>query len=128
MTTAHLCILAAIWLPYLATFIAKFSARGFGPEQNRAPRDWLAALTGYRKRAHFAQQNGFEVTPAFAAAVLVAQQIGTAPQPTVDALAIAFVVGRVLYTACYVADWARLRSVIWATNMGIVTALFWLSA
>lgn len=135
MTTAHLCIAIAIWIPYASTLVAKLgggvgSGGGgrFGLDQNRAPRDFLATLSGYRKRAAAAQLNGFEVTPAFAAAVLTAQQIGNAEQATIDALAIAFVVSRLLYTACYLADWASLRSVVWFAGMGAVVALFAVSA
>lgn len=128
MTTAHLCIAVAIWIPYLSTLIAKVGGRGFGPEQNRDPRAFLGTLHGFRKRAASAQLNGFEVTPAFAAAVLTAQQVGSAPQSTIDALAIGFVVSRLVYTACYVADWASLRSVVWFAGMGAVVALFAVSA
>jgi uncharacterized MAPEG superfamily protein len=128
MTTAHVCIAIAIGLPYLGTAIAKAGGRGYGPRQNKNPRDFLATLEGFRKRAHSAQLNGFEVTPAFAAAVLVAQQVGTAPQTTIDQLAIAFVVSRLLYLVCYLADWAHLRSLVWSVGMGLIVALFVVSA
>ena len=128
MTTAHLCIAIAIWIPYLGTAIAKAGGRGYGPAQNKEPRDFLATLQGFRKRAAAAQLNGFEVTPAFAAAVLTAQQIGTAQQATIDSLAIAFVVSRLVYTLCYVANWGALRSVVWFAGMAAVVALFAVSA
>jgi uncharacterized MAPEG superfamily protein len=124
MTTAHLCIAVAIWIPYLSTLIAKAGGRGFDLEANHHPRDFLATMKGFRKRAAAAQLNGFDVTPAFAAAVLTAQQVGSAPQGTIDALALGFVVSRLIYTACYVADWASLRTVVWFAGMGTVVALF----
>lgn len=124
MTIAHICIALAIGTPYLFTTIAKFSRPGFTSAQNHNPRDWLAQLDGFRKRAHFAQLNSFEVVPAFCAAVLVAQQVGAAAQATIDAFAIAFVVSRLLYGAFYVADWAVLRSVVWFAGMGCIAALF----
>lgn len=124
MTTAHLCIAIAIWIPYLGTAVAKAAGPGYGARQNKSPREFLATLEGFRKRAHFAQLNGFEVTPAFAAAVLVAQQIGAAPQPTIDGLAMGFVASRLLYTLCYLADWATFRSLVWSVGMGLVVALF----
>ena len=127
MTIAHYCIALAIGSPYLFTTIAKFSRPGFTFEQNHNPRDWLERLEGYRKRAHFAQLNSFEVVPAFCAAVLVAQQAQVAAQPTIDAIAIAFVVSRLLYGACYVADWAVMRSVIWFAGMGCIAGLFGVS-
>ena len=128
MTTAHWCIALAILLPYLGTLIAKFAGGGYSRERNRNPRDFLATLQGFRKRAHAAQQNGFEITPAFAAAVLSAHQVGSAPQPTINALALGFVASRVVYTLCYVADWATLRSTVWLAGLGLILALFVLSA
>ena len=128
MTTAHLCIALAIWIPYLGTTIAKAGGRGYGVRANHEPRDFLAALSGFRKRAHAAQLNGFEVTPAFAAAVLTAQQVGSAPQATIDALALGFIGCRLVYTLCYVADWASLRTAVWFASMASVVALFWVSA
>jgi uncharacterized MAPEG superfamily protein len=124
MTIAHICIALAIVSPYVFTMIAKFSRPGFTSVQNHSPRDWLAQLEGYRKRAHFAQLNSFEVVPAFSAAVLVAHQVGSAPQSTIDALALAFVVSRLLYGASYVADQAVLRSLVWFAGMCCIGALF----
>jgi uncharacterized MAPEG superfamily protein len=128
MTTAHLCIALSILIPYVSTLIAKVGGRGFGLEQNRNPRDFLATLDGFRKRAAAAQLNGFEATPAFAAAVLTAQQIGAAPLATIDSIAVAFVVSRLAYTVCYVADWAALRSLVWSAGMAAIAALFVVSA
>ncbi|KZX83621.1 hypothetical protein A3717_34005, partial [Alcanivorax sp. HI0013] len=93
MTLAYWCVLAAIFLPYLNTALAKFQG-GFGPKQNHNPREFLETLEGSRKRAHWAQQNSFEVTPAFAAAVIIAHLVQTAPQGTIDGIALAFVVSR----------------------------------
>lgn len=124
MTLAHICIALAIGTPYVFTSIAKFSRPGFTSAQNHNPRDWLAQLDGYRKRAHFAQLNSFEAVPAFCAAVLVAHQVGTAEQSTIDAIAVAFVVSRLLYGAFYVADRAALRSLVWFAGMGCIAALF----
>ena len=91
MTLAYWCVLIAICLPYLATGYAKFSGGDFGPKQNSDPRAFLATLEGARKRAASAQLNGFEVTPAFAAAVIIAHLAGGAEQSTLNALAVAFV-------------------------------------
>jgi uncharacterized MAPEG superfamily protein len=124
MTIAHLCIAFAIFTPYIFTSIAKLTGPGFTAAQNHNPRDWLDQLTGYRRRAHFAQLNSFEAVPAFCAAVLVAHQVGTAAQSTIDAIAIGFVVSRLLYGAFYVADLAMLRSAIWFAGMGCIAALF----
>ena len=127
MTIAFWSLLAALFLPYLFTGFAKFQG-GFGPKQNHNPREFLEKLDGARKRAHWAQQNSFEVTPAFAAAVLVAHHIGSAAQGTIDGIAVAFVASRILYGICYIADWASARTLIWSFGMGCIIALFVVSA
>ncbi|GAA5131248.1 MAPEG family protein [Alloalcanivorax gelatiniphagus] len=123
MTLAFWCVLIAILLPYAFTGFAKFQG-GFGLRENHNPRDFLNTLDGARKRAHWAQQNSFEVTPAFAAAVIIAQLAQTAPQNTIDGIAVAFVLSRVLYGVCYIADWASARSLVWFFGMGCIIALF----
>ncbi len=127
MTLAYWMLLVAIVLPYVFTGFAKFQG-GFGPKENHNPREFLANLDGARKRAHWAQLNSFEVTPPFAAALILAHQIGAAAQGTIDALAIAFVVSRVLYGICYITDWANLRSLLWFAGMICIVALFVISA
>ena len=121
MTTAVWCVLIAALLPYAFTWLAKFGGRG--RYDNRAPRDFLERLDGWRKRAHWAQLNSFEAFPPFAAGVLVAQQ-RAAPQGEVDALAAAFVALRVLYGALYIVDRPSLRSTVWALAMACVVGLF----
>lgn len=128
MTIAYWCVLVALLLPYLATIWAKTSAGNFTAQDNHDPRAFLAGVQGVAKRAHNAQQNGFEVTPAFAAAVIIAHLAGGAEQGLLDQLAIAFVLSRVLYTLCYIADWALLRSVVWFVGMALIVSFFVLSA
>ncbi|KAF0805601.1 hypothetical protein A6D6_02242 [Alcanivorax xiamenensis] len=123
MTLAYWCVLAAILLPYAFTGFAKFQG-GFGPRQNHNPREFLDTLEGARKRAHWAQQNSFEITPAFAAAVIIAHLAQTSPQPTIDGIAIAFVLSRFMYGVCYIADWASARSLVWFFGIGCIIALF----
>lgn len=109
MTVALWCVLAAALLPYLATTIAKAGGERY---ENRDPRAWLERQQGLRLRAHNAQLNGFEAFPFFAAAVIVAQML-QAPQERVDALALIFIVARIGYLVCYLADWHWARSVAW---------------
>ncbi len=123
MTVAYWCVLVALFLPYLSTMIAKATS-GFGLKENHNPREFLEQQQGVSKRAHWAQQNGFEVTPAFAAAVIIAHLAATSAQPTIDGIALAFVVSRLLFTLCYVADWASARTVVWLFGMGCIVALF----
>ena len=96
MTVAFWCVLIAIFLPYLCTGVAKFSGGKFGPRQNHDPRAFLETLEGFAKRAHSAQLNSFEVTPAFAAAVIIADIVGNAQPVTIDVLAVLFVLKYIL--------------------------------
>lgn len=128
MTIAYWCVLVALMLPYVSTVVAKASAGGFSPKHNHDPRAFLANVQGMAKRANNAQQNGFEIAPAFAAAVIIAHVVGGAEQAVLDQLAIAFVISRVLYTLCYVADWAMLRSLVWFVGIGLIISLFVVSA
>ncbi|MEB0040331.1 MULTISPECIES: MAPEG family protein [unclassified Pseudomonas] len=128
MTVAFWCVFIAIFLPYLCTGVAKFSGGQFGARQNHDPRAFLENLQGFAKRADSAQRNSFEVTPAFAAAVIISQYVGHAQMVTINVLAVLFITSRLLYIICYLADWAPLRSLFWAIGMGIVAALFFISA
>jgi uncharacterized MAPEG superfamily protein len=128
MPIAFWCVLIAIFLPYVGTSIAKFTGGGFGPRQNHDPRTFLATLEGYRKRANAFQMNSFEVTPAFAAAVIIAYVVNNAEPATIDRLAIAWVTSRLLYLIFYIADLALLRSLAWFLGMGLIIAIFVVSA
>jgi uncharacterized MAPEG superfamily protein len=109
MHVSYICVLVAAFLPLLFTAIAKLlHLREF---DNRSPREFQARLSGTALRAHWAHLNSFEAFPPFAAGVLAAQQMA-APQGRIDMLAIAFVVLRLAYGACYLADLATLRSVV----------------
>lgn len=114
---AHWCLLAALLLPLACAYIAKAPGfkQGLGPGgfDNHDPRAWLARQTGRQARANAAQANCFESLPFFIAALVVSWQLG-APQAWVNGLALAFVLLRVAYIACYLLDRAMLRSVAWA--------------
>ncbi|WPN58482.1 MAPEG family protein [Pseudomonas sp. P9_31] len=124
MTVALWCILIAIFLPYLCTGVAKFSGGKFGLKENHDPRAFLDSLEGVARRAHSAQLNSFEVTPAFAAAVIVAHLAGNAELVTINVLSVLFITSRLLYIICYLADWAILRSLVWAIGMGLIVSFF----
>ncbi len=120
MTVAFWCVLAAAFLPLLFTGAAKFGGRGF---DNRAPRAWLEAQSGWRLRAHWAQENSYESFPPFAAAVIIAHVAG-APQGMTDALSLAYLAARLVYGACYMADLATLRSLAWTAGVACTVGLF----
>ena len=122
MNTAHLMVLIAALLPFLTVGGAKAQPS----YDNTKPRDYLSRLDGWRARAHWAHQNHFEAFPPFAAAVILAE-LSHAPQGRVTALAVAFVLIRLAYTAAYVGNAASVRSVIWMAGLACVIWLFVLS-
>ncbi|MGH8387549.1 MAG: MAPEG family protein [Pseudomonas sp.] len=123
MNVALWCILIAIFLPYLCTIVAKV-AGGYRLADNHDPRDFLESLNGLARRAHAAQLNGFEITPAFAAAVIVAHLVGNAELVTLNVLAVLFITSRLLYIIFYLADLAILRSLVWLVGLGLIAAFF----
>ena len=82
-------ILAACLLPYVFTLIAKKSA-GFRAKDNQNPRAFLEKSTGLASRANAAQQNSFWI---------------------------AYLVFRVIYGICYLANWSTLRSIVWLLSL-----------
>lgn len=124
MTLALWCILFAGILPIVWVGYAKGTG---GRYDNRAPREFLAGVSGSAQRAHWAEQNSYEAFPLFAAGVIVAHLAG-ASQPLVDGLALAFVAARVAHGICYITDLATLRSVVWLAGWGCSVALFFTAA
>jgi uncharacterized MAPEG superfamily protein len=120
MTIAYACVLFMGLLPYVAAGIAK---KGFAGYDNSLPRQWLAQQTGFRARANAAQANLFESLPLFFAAVIIAST-AHAPQDRIDILAIGFVIARIAFLICYVANWSTIRSIVWFCGIVCVVALF----
>ena len=120
MTIAYACVLLMGLFPYVAAGIAK---KGFEQYDNSNPRQWLAQQTGFRARANAAQANLFESLPLFFAAVIIAH-IANAPQTRVDMLAIGFVIARIAYLICYIANWPTTRSIVWLLGLACVIAIF----
>ena len=126
MTIAIVCVILAGFLPIMAAGIAKFGPTentSIDPYDNRQPREWLAKQTGLRARANAAQANTFESLPFFYVAIAIAM-ILQAPQARIDVLAIAYLLARVAYIACYVMDWANLRTLVWLIGFACTVALF----
>ena len=124
MTVALWCILIALLLNPLCALIAKVASGRFGLKDNHDPRAFLDTLSGLPRRAHAAQQNGYEAFPAFAAAVLVADIVGNAEQVTQEVLGVMYITSRLLYIICYLADWAALRSLVWFAGLAIIVSFF----
>ncbi|MCU4630735.1 MAPEG family protein [Acinetobacter variabilis] len=108
-------ILAACLLPYVFTLIAKKSA-GFRAKDNQNPRAFLEQSTGLANRANAAQQNSFESLPLFIASILMAEYM-VVSQSLVMTFGIAYLVFRVIYGICYLANWSTLRSIVWLLSL-----------
>ena len=108
-------IIIACLLPYVFAVVAKM-AGGFKREDNQNPREFLAKTTGLAARANAVQQNSFESLPLFIAAVLMAEYM-VIPQVVVMMFGIAYIVLRIIYGICYLANWATLRSIVWMLSL-----------
>lgn len=130
MTIANWCVVAACVLPVLTAGLAKASSarkpRKDGGYDNRQPREWASHLTGWQARAMAAQSNGFEALPLFIAAVVLAQQ-AHADQGRIDALALLFVVIRLVYVATYLMNKGLLRSSVWTAGLAVSIAIMAMS-
>ena len=128
MTTPFWCLSILLLLPYvLAGLGGYYKIRQLGALDNYHPRSQAADIEGIGARVWAAQQNGWEAVAVFAPAVLVAHVAGA--DPDASAWAALVVTGaRLLYTMCYLADLATLRSVIFAVGLGGCVWLFALAA
>lgn len=124
---AHWSLPIAAFLPILCAGLAKRGQFTVPPSEggldNRDPRAWLARQTGARARANAAQANSFEALPFYLAAMLwaLSQHV---PLAVLDGLAIAWVLSRVAYIACYWHDRASLRSLVWLVAQILSLAIF----
>lgn len=117
MTTALWCVLVSALMPFLFTFIAKFSGARYN---NYKPREFLNNLDGFRQRANWTQMNSFEIYPIFAISVIVGLLTG-GDSAKIDQLAMIFIGSRLLYGAAYLMNWAVVRSLLWM--VGIVCSI-----
>lgn len=126
MTITLLCVLAAALMPIVCAGIAKRGGFGRprreGGYDNHLPRDWLAKQGGLAARANAAQANCFEALPFFIGAVAIALALD-APAARVEWLALAWVLLRVAYVGCYLADRATARSVVWMLALAVNIAI-----
>lgn len=121
MTVADLCLLGMMLLIIGTIVPAKIAGRRAFDNAN--PRDPQFYTAGFRARSLGAHQNGFESFPFFAAAVLLAEMRG-APQGSINALAVAFLLARVVYVACYWGNQPTARSIVFAAGFGLNVWLF----
>jgi uncharacterized MAPEG superfamily protein len=121
MTIAELCLIGAVFLTILSLLPAKLDGRGAFDNAN--PRDPGFYSPGLRARSQGAHLNGFEAFPFFAAAVLLAE-MRSVPQATVNALAVAFLLARIVYVVLYLTNRPSLRSTVWTVAFVLNVAIF----
>ncbi len=121
MTLAYVCVLIAALLPYVLALSWRWPV--YTPAANHAPRRFEETLSGWRQRAHWAHLNALEAFAPFAAAVIIASQLG-APPARLDVLALTFVGFRIGHGAFYVADLAVPRSLAFGGAFACVVAIF----
>jgi len=127
MTMAYWTVLVAILIPWLMAVVKKSPLVRRGEYNNNAPRADSLGLGSESQRAHWAEQNSYEILPGYIAAVMVAHFAG-AEQRCIDAIALAFIASRIVYCLCYLKDWAMLRSIVWLAGLLCIVGLFVISA
>jgi uncharacterized MAPEG superfamily protein len=129
MTYPFYCMIAAFALVYLSKIPLGIAMNREGEKgyDNRHPRAQQARLTGWGARSLAAHQNGFEITPIFAVAVITAH-LFQADAYWSAVWSATFVVSRVFYLAAYLADKNILRSLLWTVGLVCCVALFVLAA
>ena len=127
MTIALFCILLAAIMPIACAGLVKGRDMAVpykdGGYDNRNPRDWIAKQQGSKKWAQAAQENCWEALPFFAASVIVSHMLGVIGWLP-NALAVAFIVLRVIYIALYVTGRERSRSLVWIAAFFVNVAIF----
>jgi uncharacterized MAPEG superfamily protein len=116
-------IFAAVIL-FLLT-VAPVKAFGYRSFDNSNPRDPAFYKPGIASRALGAHVNGIETFPFFAAAVLLAE-FRLQPQHWIDALAVAFVVIRLVFVIAYVGNWPTTRTLVWNLGFAVNAAIFFM--
>ncbi|WP_030131721.1 MAPEG family protein [Pseudomonas sp. QTF5] len=120
MSIPFWCVFISALLIYVAKIPVAKAMNEQGGYNNHLPRQQQAQLTGFGARALAAHQNSFEAFLLFAVGVLMAHTTQTAGW-LIDALAIIFVITRVIYLLCYWGDLAWQRSLVWF--VGLVCSL-----
>jgi uncharacterized MAPEG superfamily protein len=110
MTIVVVCLLIAVFLPYVLSGIAVRHKRlQLGTVDNNNPRAQAAQLTGAGARAVAAQLNAWEALAVFTAALIAAFWVDVDPGRLVIP-ALIFVVARIAHAVCYLRDLASARS------------------
>jgi uncharacterized MAPEG superfamily protein len=122
MPFAYWCVLIAAMLPTVWVLYAKR-----GATDNHNPRAGIEQLPPAKRRAYGAHLNAIENFPFFAAAVIIALQLG-APVATVSWLAGLYILIRIIHGLLYIADQASLRSASYLAGFIVNVVIFVLPA
>jgi uncharacterized MAPEG superfamily protein len=127
MDLALACLPAALTLVYVPRLVVAFG-QSKQPEglDNKHPRAQQARLTGWAFRANSAHANAFEAFAPFAAAVLAARSAGADPAQ-LGTYALAHVALRAVYTALYIGNVDKLRTLVWVLSFGVTFRIFFLA-
>lgn len=112
MSVLITCLFIACALAILSKGPVAYFMNQLGGYNNKHPRNQQAKLTGAGARALAAHQNSFESLILFAPAILVAVATNTTGD-TIQYLAIAHVIARVLYNILYIANIHYMRTLSW---------------
>src|SRR3569623_1978752 len=123
MPLAYWCVLVAALLLLVWSGYAKSGVE----VDNHYPRESADDLPPKPRRAYAAHHNAYENFPFFAAAVIIAVTQG-APISTVNALAVIYVVLRVVHGMLYVANQSTARSVVYGLALLANITIFVLPA
>lgn len=125
MTTLIICLLIAVILPYLIKGPLSYAMQKEGGYDNQYPREQQARLKGFGARVLAAHQNSFESLNVFSVAALTAMATQTVT-PTIETLAIIYIIARIVYTLFYLMNWASLRSTVWFISFLCCVSILWL--
>lgn len=125
MSIPFWCVFISAVLIFVARIPVSRAMKEQGGYDNHLPRNQQAQLTGLGARAVAAHQNSFEAFLLFSVGVLMAHSTQTAGF-LIDALAIIFVVARVIYLLLYWYDLAWQRTLVWSVGL-VVSLLLMLS-
>jgi len=119
------CLLIAVLMPIVCSWISSYF-RGTHPDgfDNKHPRLQANKLEGPGHRAVAAQQNSWEALAMFSAALLGVHMSGLVLD-SIATLCIVFVVARVVYIACYLANQDAIRSLSFLVSFGTCILLFY---
>lgn len=117
----------AALLPFIAKAPVAIAMQRLGGYDNRHPRDQQQRLTGFGARALAAHQNSFESLIIYGIAIgvtLATNTVGT----TIQVLAVAYIISRILYCIFYYLDWHFARSSVWLISLICPLSMILLSA